>query len=100
MKRILSAQALMSDGKIVYSGLFDEDGNPVEIELECESGCTMMSVIADVDDEDYEDECLCENCRRERYETLTESEIDEICRGFSNCEDCPLNDYCGGEDEE
>lgn len=98
MKRILSAQALMSDGKIVYSGLFDEDGNPVDIEMESEGGCTMMSVIADVDDED---ECLCENCRRMREaETLSESEIDEICRGFSNCEDCPLNDYCGGEDEE
>lgn len=98
MKKILSVQALMSDGKVTYSGLFDENGDPVEIELESENGSTMMSVVADVDDEDG---CLCDDCRRaQETAVLSDEEIDRVCALHEDCEKCPLYDYCECEEDE
>lgn len=96
MKRILSAQALMSDGKIVYSGLFDEDGNPVEIELENEDGCTLMTIVCDTeDDDDIEDDCEGEcTCEKWCGEIPTYEEIEGVCRTQFRCCGCQLHDRC------
>lgn len=104
MKKVISAQALMGNGKTVFSGLFDENGDPVEIELENEDGCTLMTIVCDTEDDDdleddnYEDECVCESCRGKRDgEILTEDVIQRVCRTQVCCNGCPLHDNCNPE---
>ena len=42
MKKIIFAQVLTTNGTTVFSGLFDENGDPVSIETECDdSGVTL-----------------------------------------------------------
>lgn len=42
MRKIIFAQVLTTNGTTVFSGLFDENGDPVSIETECDdSGVTL-----------------------------------------------------------
>ena len=42
MKKIIFAQVMADNGKSVFSGLFDENGDPVSVETECDdSGVTL-----------------------------------------------------------
>ncbi|MBQ1538770.1 MAG: hypothetical protein IIZ73_10720 [Ruminococcus sp.] len=87
MKRVIAAQTMMSNGKTIYSGLFDAEGDPVDIELECEDGKVLMSVVCEcetADDDDDDPETA----------VLTREEKDRICALYDDCDDCPLNDLC------
>lgn len=42
MRKIIFAQVLTTNGTTVFSGLYDENGNPVVVEMECDdSGVTL-----------------------------------------------------------
>ena len=74
MKKIIFAQVMADNGKSVFSGLFDENGDPVSVETECDE--------------------------RERRDCgISEEEIERTCAMHDDCSDCPLWDYCN-EDEE
>ena len=86
MKRVISSQAVMDNGKSTFSGLFNSDGAPVEIELIVEDGCALVSIYSiEKDAEEYVGR------------PLTEDEIEAICRNYGNCDDCPLYNYCDEE---
>ena len=86
MKKVISSQAVMNNGKTTFTGLFDSEGVPVEIELICEDGVALMSIYSFEEDKD-------EYVGR----PLTEDEIEAICRNYGNCDDCPLYNYCDEE---
>lgn len=86
MKRVISSQAVMDNGKSTFSGLFNSEGTPVEVELIVEDGCALVSIYSiEKDDEEY------------IGRPLTEDEIEAICRNYKNCDDCPLYNYCDEE---
>jgi len=86
MKRVISSQAVMDNGKSTFSGLFNSDGTPVEVELIVEDGFALVSIYSiEKDDEEY------------IGRPLTEDEIEAICRNYKNCDDCPLFNYCDEE---
>ena len=86
MKRVISSQAVMDNGKSTFSGLFNSAGTPVEVELIFEDGCALVSIYSiEKDDEEY------------IGRPLTEDEIEAICRNYENCDDCPLFNYCDEE---
>ncbi|MBQ6168459.1 MAG: hypothetical protein IJK30_00735 [Ruminococcus sp.] len=86
MKKVISTQAIMANGKTTYTGLFTSEGIPAEVELVCINGNACLSVTIPEDDE-------------EEYvgRPLTEDEIEAICRNYGNCDDCPLYNYCDEE---
>ena len=77
MKKIIFAQVMADNGKSVFSGLFDENGDP---------GVTLT---------------IWRNApERERRDCgISEEEIERTCAMHDDCSDCPLWDYCN-EDEE
>lgn len=85
MKKVISSQAILDNGKATFSGLFNAEGEPVEVELICENGCALMSIYSIEENE----ECV--------GRPLTEDEIEAVCRSFVNCGDCPLYNYCDEE---
>ena len=85
MKKVISTQAVMDNGKTSFTGLFNSEGVPVEVELICEDGIALMSIYSFEED----DECV--------VRPLTEDEIEAICRNYGNCDDCPLYNYCDEE---
>ena len=42
MKRVISTQAIMANGKTTYTGLFTSEGIPAEVELVCVLSPKMM----------------------------------------------------------
>ena len=84
MKKILTAQVLTGVGIATYAGLYDNNGNPVTIELEKDSGGVSMTILYEASDE---------NCDH------TEEKIQEICSEHDDCEDCPMREYCEYGDE-
>ena len=47
MRKIIFAQVLTTNGTTVFSGLFDENENPVSVETECDdSGVTLTMVLS------------------------------------------------------
>ena len=86
MKRVISSQAVMDNGKTTFSGLFTSEGVPVEVELIYEDGIALVSIYSFEEDKN---ECV--------GRPLTEDEIEAICRNYGNCDDCPLFNYCDEE---
>ena len=52
MKRVISTQAIMANGKTTYTGLFTSEGIPAEVELVCVNGNACLSVTIPEDDEE------------------------------------------------
>ena len=71
MKKIIFAQVLTTNGKTEFSGLYDENGNPVRVETECDGGGVSLTIWRNAPE-------------RERRD----------------CGNCPLYAYCGEETEE
>ena len=44
MKKIIFAQVLTTNGKTEFSGLYDENGNPVRVETECDGGGVSLTI--------------------------------------------------------
>ena len=70
MKKIIFAQVLTTNGKTEFSGLYDENGNPVRVE------------------------------RERRDCGISDEEIERTCSMHDDCGNCPLYAYCGEETEE
>lgn len=87
MRKIIFAQVLTTNGKSVFSGLFDERGNEVKVEVERDSGGVTL-IISRFEKERERPDC-----------GISEEEIERTCSMYDDCNDCPLWDYCN-EDEE
>lgn len=87
MKKIIFAQVLTTNGTTEFSGLYDENGNPVSVETECDDNGVSLTVWRNVPD-------------RERRDCgISEEEIERTCAMHDDCGDCPLLDYCDEETE-
>ena len=87
MKKIIFAQVMADNGKSVFSGLFDENGDPVSVETECDDSGVTLTIWRNAPE-------------RERRDCgISEEEIERTCAMYDDCSDCPLWDYCN-EDEE
>lgn len=87
MKKIIFAQVLTTNGKTAFSGLYDENGNPVSVETECDNGGTALTIWRNASE-------------RERRDCgISEEEIERTCAMHDDCGDCPLLDYCDEETE-
>ena len=73
MKKVIFSQILAGNGVTNFSGLFDENGLPVRVELEKNADGVVLAVL-----------------RRE----LSEDEQQKICM------DCPLWEQCDAECDE
>lgn len=87
MKKIIFAQVLTTNGTTEFSGLYDENGNPVVVEMECDDNGVTLTIWRNAPE-------------RERRDCgISEEEIERTCAMYDDCGDCPLWDYCN-EDEE
>ena len=87
MKRIIFAQVLRTNGTTEFWGLYDENGNPVVVEMECDESGVTLTIWRNAPE-------------RERRDCgISEEEIERTCAMYDDCGDCPLSDYCN-EDEE
>ena len=78
---------MADNGKSVFSGLFDENGDPVSVETECDDSGVTLTIWRNAPE-------------RERRDCgISEEEIERTCAMHDDCSDCPLWDYCN-EDEE
>ena len=86
MKKIIFAQVLTTNGTTEFSGLYDENGNPVVVEMECDDNGVTLTIWR--------------NAETERPDCgISEEEIERTCSMYDDCNECPLWDYCN-EDEE
>ena len=67
MKKVIFSQILAGNGVTNFSGLFDENGLPVRVELEKNADGVVLAVL-----------------RRE----LSEDEQQKICMDYEHCQDC------------
>ena len=87
MKKIIFAQVLTTNGTTEFSGLYDENGNPVVVEMECDDNGVTLTIWRNAPETERRD------CG------ISEEEIERTCAMYDDCGDCPLSDYCN-EDEE
>lgn len=88
MKKIIFAQVLTTNGKTEFSGLYDENGNPVRVETECDDGGVSLTIWRNAPE-------------RERRDCgISDEEIERTCSMHDDCGNCPLYAYCGEETEE
>lgn len=76
MRKIIFTQVLTTNGTVNFSGLYDENGLPVKIELEKDDEVVVLTVV-----------------RRK----LTNEELREICDSCENCEECVFGGDCDDE---
>ena len=79
MKKVIFSQILAGNGVTNFSGLFDENGLPVRVELEKNADGVVLTVL-----------------RRE----LSEDAQQESCMDYEHCQDCPLWEQCDAECDE
>ena len=78
MKKIIFAQVMADNGKSVFSGLFDENGDPVSVETECDDSGVTLTIWRNAPE-------------RERRDCgISEEEIERTCAMHDDCSDCPL----------
>ena len=87
MKKIIFAQVLTTNGTTEFSGLYDENGIPVSVELERDNSGVTLTIRR-------------EEREKENYDCgISEEEIERTCAMYDDCNDCPLNEFCGEETE-
>lgn len=87
MKKIIFAQVLTTNGTTGFSGLYDENGDPVIVEMECDDCGVSLTIWRNAPE-------------RERRDCgISEEEIERTCAMHDDCGDCPLSDYCDEETE-
>lgn len=87
MKKIIFAQVLTTNGTTGFSGLYDENGNPVVVEMEFDDCGVSLTIRRNVPDGERRD------CG------ISVEEIERTCAMHDDCGDCPLSDYCDEETE-
>ncbi len=78
MRKIIISQIITGKGRTSYSGLSDENGIPVVVELEKDNSGAVLTI------------------RRTR--DLTEDEKNQICEMHEDCSFCPVSDCCQEDD--
>lgn len=87
MKKIIFAQVLTINGTTEFSGLYDENGNPVSVETERDDSGVSLTISR------------LEPHRERRDCGISDEEIERTCAMHNDCADCPLSDYCDEEME-
>ena len=82
MRKIIFAQVLTTNGTTVFSGLFDENENPVSVETECDDSGVTLTIWRNAPETERRD------CG------ISEEEIERTCSMYDDCNECPLWDYC------
>lgn len=78
MKKVVFSQVFAENGITNFSGLYDENGLPVNVELEVNEDGVVMTIL-----------------RRE----LTDEEQMKICDRSEDCGVCPISELCREEAE-
>lgn len=79
MRKIIFAQVLTTNGTTEFSGLYDENGNPVVVEMECDESGVTLTIWRNAPE-------------RERRDCgISEEEIERTCAMYDDCGDCPLS---------
>lgn len=87
MKKLILAQVLTTNGTAECSGLYDENGDPVMVEIEKDDSGVSLTIWQNTEE-------------RERRDCgISEEEIQRTCAMYEDCDECPLKDYCGDESE-
>lgn len=87
MKKLILAQVLTTNGTAECSGLYDENGDPVTVEVEKDDSGVSLTIWQNTEE-------------RERRDCgISEEEIQRTCAVYEDCDECPLKDYCGDESE-
>lgn len=87
MKKLILAQVLTTNGTAECSGLYDENGDPVTVEIEKDDSGVSLTIWQNTEE-------------RERRDCgISEEEIQRTCTMYEDCDECPLKDYCGDESE-
>lgn len=87
MKKLILAQVLTTNGTAECSGLYDENGDPVTVEVEKDDSGVSLTIWQNTEE-------------RERRDCgISEEEIQRTCAMYEDCDECPLKDYCGDESE-
>ena len=87
MKKLILAQVLTTNGTAECSGLYDENGDPVTVEIEKDDSGVSLTIWQNTEE-------------RERRDCgISEEEIQRACAMYEDCDECPLKDYCGDESE-
>ena len=77
MKKVIYSQLLAENGITNFSGLYEENGLPVNVELEVNEDGVVLTVV-----------------RRK----LTDIELMEICNSTDGCENCVFQGDCDDEE--
>lgn len=87
MKKLILAQVLTTNGTAECSGFYDENGDPVTVEIEKDDSGVSLTIWQNTEE-------------RERRDCgISEEEIQRTCAMYEDCDECPLKDYCGDESE-
>lgn len=87
MKKLILAQVLTTNGTAECSGLYDENGDPVTVEVEKDDSGVSLTIWQNSEERE------CRDCG------ISEEEIQRTCTMYEDCDECPLKDYCGDESE-
>lgn len=79
MRKIIFTQVLTANGNAVFSGLYDENGLPVKVELEKDDEGVVLTAV-----------------RRK----LTNEELMKICNSCGDCNECVFGGDCDDESDE
>ena len=88
MDNLIFGSLITANGKSTFSGLYDENGDPVKIMLEKDGDDVMLAVFAEGSDD------------RPRDCGISDEEIDRVCQEQEDCDKCPLRECCEWEDDE
>ena len=88
MDNLIFGSLITADGKTTFSGLYDENGDPVKVVLEKDGDDVMLAVFAECDDDQP---CDC---------GISDEEFDRVCQEQEDCNDCPLRECCEWEEDD
>lgn len=89
INNLIFGSLITADGKSTFSGLYDENGNPVKVMLEKDNEDVILAVFAEGCDKDNPSDC-----------GISDEEIDRVCQEQEDCEKCPLRECCEVEDDD
>ena len=82
MKKLILAQVLTTNGTAECSGLYDENGDPVTVEIEKDDSGVSLTIWQNTEE-------------RERRDCgISEEEIQRTCAMYEDCDECPLKEHC------
>ena len=88
MDNLIIGSLITANGKSTFSGLYDENGDPVNIVLEKNGDDVMLAVFAEGGD------AQPRNCG------ISDEEFDKVCQVQEDCDKCPLRECCEWEEND